>query len=259
MSTVGTTIFLDDGIHNYFTLNSGDQYLRTVSIPSSGWATLCVGVLYSIEITSTNSAGFAGGLFVGLVSSAQPNVGAKQGYGALQRAAWGASGLAAAVFGDSVFGQQYIPVSADSAGSTFNLNVTHVYTVSASALSGHGGGSGLLPSPSIENTPRKQVMVTQMYYASSTTIGVKSLMCSDYTGSHKTNYNHTNGTLFSALMTKPTSTDNVIDGVVQSLLGPYFLTFGPTDDTNYPLNTINLFWTGSAACRIYQVGLALPS
>ena len=49
-----------------------------------------------------------------------------------------------------------------------------------------------------------------------------------------------------------------IDGVGQaSPAPPSGLNVGSTDDTNYPLDTINLYWQGSVPCRIYQIAVSI--
>jgi hypothetical protein len=252
MSTVGTTNFLEDGVHKYFTMNPGDQYLRTFILPPSPatWLQMNVGVLYNVEAT-TNCTG---GLWVSLTTSATPGVGIKQGVGAVKRMAAVGNGLAGSILGASTVWGNWT-YSADVSGSLLGSRLAEVGTISASIITHQGDATGY-PVPTIEAPYRKQIMMLGIYKSSTISYPTTYLICSTYTGN--SNHNHTNNTLFSVMMNSVVVNGNrEIDGVNQSTATPQSLAVGSTDDTNYPLDTINLYWQGSVPCRIYQIAVSI--
>lgn len=253
MSTVGTTNFLEDGVHKYFTMNPGDQYLRTFILPPSPatWLQMNVGVLYNVEAT-TNCTG---GLWVSLTTSATPGVGIKQGVGAVKRMVGAGNGLAGSIFGyGAAFGNW--AYSVDASGSLLSNGSMFMGTISASVTT-QGGTGGGFPVPNIEIPYRKQIMMLCINKSSNILYYVGYLSCNTYAGN--SNHNHTNNTLFSVMMNSVAINNNrEIDGVGQaSPAPPSGLNVGSTDDTNYPLDTINLYWQGSVPCRIYQIAVSI--
>jgi len=258
--SVGSTIFLEDGSRNYFTLTNNQQYLRTFSY-GGGWNQINIGMLCSMESTVTTAAC---GMFIGLVSSAQPGMGWKQ-QASLQRlegATLGNANLEGVNFGNWNLGT-------DVSGSYFYTPGYFLYAYSGSTRS-HAGyyGGPTYDSPVMNglNAPNRKIVYTlganklsgQIYQwlvavGNGNPPGV-------YSGATGTNHNHTNYTLCSALQNRPGHNDREIDGVSQwGEYTPILMPYTTADDLQYPLDTVCIYWQGPVALRIYQVAVSITS
>ena len=261
MPTVGTTTFVEDGTHNYFTMNNRDQYLRTMNI-TQNWTTIKVGVMVMIEATGALPQGH--GLWVGLTTSGQPGVGMKQAsynnFTAIKRmvgAGYGSGIGYLGTYGPSPWG--YVSASADLSGSFVNGDAGYYMAMSGSnSTVASAGGNGIaIAIPTNQNyqfsTPRKIVMFFEVNKSSNVSYAANMIWITNYTGSTGTNHNHTMDTLTSAV--GQVAGGHIIDGINASSFGAANLSVQSFDDTNFPLDTVNLYWTGSVPIRIY--GLAV--
>lgn len=119
----------------------------------------------------------------------------------------------------------------------------------------NGGNVGLCMYPTTQDIPRKAVMLASFRKVSATQYQWTPWWLQSYTGSNNSNHNHTIDTLVSVLSAGMYSNYRVIDGIANSLGTPatVVLPVQPFDDANFPLDTVNLYATGSAKFRIYAL------
>lgn len=263
MASIGTTIFNDEGARNFLVLNNRDQYSRQLYIPPTGWSTLNIGVLYSIDATGSLPQGT--GLWLGMTTSTQPGVGMKQAsysnFTAIQRMFGVGMGGGIGYLGTySPTVWFYRSSSADISGSVVDGQVGYHYAISGSPgyQTNSGGNYTSVFVPTTQDTPRKVTLVCSLRKASGVSYVVSPLWVSTYTGSDGTNHNHTMDTMLS-IINSPVATNSTrtIDNVQQYIPGGSSLPVQATDDANYPLDTVNIYWTGSVPCRIYGIGVAI--
>ena len=267
MATVGTTTFLEDGDRNYILLNNNEQYLRQFNTPLgmfwSGQGTN-IGVLYAIDTTAATTQ-ITGGMWLGLTTSATPGVGIKQGFAANRRAIGAGYGLAAAKAGalGGTGGWTYRPITGDISGST--LIVPSGFQRSISASVSTGGGSAVAGGylPTTEAPMRKQIFYVGLYQFNSATLTYYTCLVYGVSGgginySGSQNHNHTNNTFFSTLTAAlAENADYAVDGANQYSTLTTSQLWQATDDINYPLDTVNVFWTGSCPIRIYNIAVGI--
>ena len=252
MSTVGTTTFLEDGNRNYITLNPPcEQYIRQM-IYRGTWVTAYLGVLYSIQSTST----FNGGLWIGLGSSANGvGVGIKNGVGAIKRMLGVGSSQWGSIMGYGAGYNTMTYSNIDISGSSFINQGIFAGAISASAFqSVTGVGPGNILVPTTESPNRKGIQIAKFTRSGLTiTIRPKCMTSNIYTGSNGTNHNFTDNTLFTAMG----GNDPYVDGNLMYDGNHTDLVSSATDDASYPLDTINVCWTGSVPVRIYQIAMQI--
>lgn len=264
MATIGTQVFNDDGQKNYLALGNRDQYSRQITIPATGWQTMNIGVLFSIEATGTLPQGT--GLWVGLTTSTQPGVGFKQGgqYAFFMQRMMGV-GLGGGIgyvgtYTPGVW--TYKSSSLDSAGSSVDSGGGYYFAISGSpgyqSSSGGNGSPALVPTAQVGDIPRKELLVCNINKRTGVAYDAGIVWIGTYTGSDGTNHNHTMETMLSFLCSPANAISyRTIDNVSQTYNGSATLPVQATDDTNYPLDTVNLYWTGSVQCRIYAVAVGI--
>jgi hypothetical protein len=259
---VGTQTFVEDGTHNYIALSNRDQYLRTFYVPPTGWTDLNIGVLASIETTGTLPQGC--GLWIGLATSAQPGVGMKQAtfnnFSAIKRML--GLGLGGGIGYLGTYSPQvwlYTSSSADSAGATINSQGGFVFAASGSNSGAASAGNvTACVFPTTQNAARKSTMIACFHKTNGTTYNVNEIWTSTYTGSDGTNHNHQFETLMSAMLQAPSYNSAItIDNVSQASVTSTNLSVQATDDANFPLDTVNLYWTGSVQCRIHALAVSI--
>lgn len=253
MTSIGTETFVEDGVKNYIRLSgtgSGGQYLRRIDI-SNDWSEINIGVLYSIEATGSHTGS---GLWIGLGTSVDGNVGLKN---------WSSSYLSyhvgtglgtcrTQVHVNNNPAYKPNPYFSDISGSYFGYSSTWRAAFSASAIQASGGTVTTYYVMSSENPPRKSFQGMTISKTSDTSLAVRGLFCNKFTGSvsptGSSNHNYTNHALFS---TVNQSSLFEIDG--RSLTVGSGVSLTGWDAGKYPLNMVNLVWTGSYACRIYEI------
>lgn len=253
MATIGTATFVEDGTHNYMRMVSGEQYLRPMVMPV-GWSVINIGVMYSVEATAACN----GGLWIGLCSSTQPTNGYKQ-FASCQRMVGGGNGWIGVGQGySSTFGNwAYTPFTSDISGSTVNTNARFGYAFSGSSATKQSGGgnTGTHSSPTTENRVRKQAL---WFSFNKATGNYAMIVANDYTGSTGTNHNQTYNAFLSAINQNGVAGNaRTLDNVSYDASSIYTVTWGATDDANYPLDTVNVWWTGSVPIRIYAIAAAV--
>ncbi len=263
MATVGTTIFLEDGPQNFIELNNREQYFRTFYVPPSGWRVLNIGILVSLHTNVAPNTG--SGLWIGLTTSAQPGVGFKQAtynnFSAIRRMLGWGSGAIGYMGTYSAVAWTHKSSSADISGSFVGAGAGYGYALSGSNASAIAAGGNVTPIyiPTTQDVPRKMVMVGS-FIKSGATYSVTRVWCTNYTGSDGSNHNHTFETLVSTInQGMGFNGSYVLDGVGMYSPGSQGFTTQATDDANFPLDTVNIYWTGSCPLRIYGIAVAIPT
>ena len=251
MSTVGTTHFLEDGDRNYITLNPPcEQYIRRM-VYRSTWKTAYIGILCSIQSTSNIN----GGLWFGLGSSTYGNVGMKNGVAAIPRMIGTGTGKWMTTMGYGAGWETMTYSNADISGSSFTCLGNVCAAISGGSIQSTTGDGTVIITPTAEIPYRKGISTILKLAKSGLTITAQrwALTSGIYTGSNGTNHNFTDNTLFSAMG----GDIPFLDGNQMNFGSTCNLTSGATDDASYPLDTINVCWTGSAPLRIYQIAMQI--
>lgn len=247
MSTIGTTTFIEDGERKYFTL-SNEQYLR--KLKSVSWRTMRIGILFSVEGTSD----FSGGIGVGLVSSNNfpGNIGSKNRISQISRSI----GIGTGMYGHRAgYGDTYNLLTyrnTDISGSSFTAPGVFSFAVSNGVRTDWGGDTGAYYHSSTIIPYRKSIIVAHIRRTSDTEMLITGRVINNYTSSNGTNVNHTDVTLSDAMSYEPTVTINGTNTYV--IRGTDLTT---VDETNYPMDTVNVYTTGSGTFRIYQIMVAV--
>lgn len=249
MSTTGTTYFPLEGNQNYFTLYN-EQYLRKLNI-GGNWKSLGVGITYSIEATSS----IVGGLWLGMGSSnANGGIkGFKDGFASIQRMFGAGFGMT----GASSYGTSYNSMSFGSNISGSYLSTPRVYVGVI-----FGGSFGIIDyattaysmtAPSSSESPRKCVGLSLNIYKSGNNQVMQGTFLEKFLGTTDSHV-HTNSTLYSKVLQGSLGEVGWVDGVTQNFRWNQF-----SNDASNPFDYINIFWTGSAPIRIYQVAAGITS
>jgi len=254
MSTIGTTTFIEDGNMNYMLLNSNDQYLRKLDFTMNDVTEIQIGVLYTVD----SAIGYTGSLWVGIVPSAGGNLGLKDGVLNLKRMigchAGGAFGGAGTRF---LIPGKHTYVADAPSGSYFTIGANGTYIVSGSARQAGGSLVTVRPIPTNEAPNRKGLFLFSLNRASATTYAARFGLVTNYTSSVGSNHNFTNNTLFSALEYPGSTTTVVIDSFQGTRDSSILETHTAADETNFPLDMVNVYWTGSVPVRIYQIAVTV--
>lgn len=259
MAIIGTTTFLEDGDQNYLEMGNGDQYFRQFSLPAN-WSLINIGALVAVD--ATGSLPKSNGLWLGLTTSGQPGVGFKQvsynNFTAIRRmVGWGAGSIGyAGTY--TVSDWIYKSASADFSGSTITPYGGYYYACSGSAApQSRGGNLGSCFFATTQDTPRKTIIAATFRKINATQYYFTPGWLGIYTGSvSNSNHNHTIDTLVSVLSTGLAYNNyRYVDGVESTMQYPatVILPVQPSDDANFPLDTINLYATGSNKFRIYAL------
>lgn len=254
MSTTGTTIFPNEGMKNYFTLYD-EEYTRQFDL-GSNWDRLCIGVLCAVE-TNTSCTG---GLWIGLGSSVNgAGAGIKDGMTTLTRMVGCGTGHIGQMAGYGTSYQKYT-YTEDVSGSYMAGTGLFQWGVSASSTAGYNAGSTaahvLASTEVIDGKPRKTA-----FWASFTRIGTNiGIQCyahqtAYYTSSNDTNIAISDPALIDAISAPHAPSVTSINGNSSVGTNIKSQTFSATDEGTAPLDTVNVFWTGSAPLRVYQIAV----
>jgi hypothetical protein len=248
--TVGTETFVVDGQRNYLLMQGNDQYLRRFNFQPS-WTTMTLGILYAVP---SNAATFVGGILMGFTTSANgAGIGFKQGRGTgVVRGLYGTHGIIGVAWGYSGGGYgTYTYANDPASGSYYTSQFLATGAYSGGILTGTAGSATPFYLPTTESFARKGLMAVQLTRLSATSINLSSYIMVNYTSSNGTNYNYTDNTLISTCQLLTPKVDGVgLNGNTANL--------STNDDVNYPLDTVNIFWSGSAVpLRVYQVAVAI--
>ena len=242
MSTVGTTTFTEEGDLNYFTLFN-EEYNRQLSI-GSNWTQLLIGVSMAIEATSSSK--ISGSLWIGLGPSANGvGVGKKEGFASIKR-------MGGVILGNTLgrtLGYSYISASyrTDTSGSYVDLGNGYDASFSGSSATkqASNGVTILALLPTTESPPRKGMFGMYVQRVTTASVQFTGLPMTKFTGSN--NHNYTNNSLYSSMQATTLVTDNVSQGSISTVV------LAGSDETACPLDTVNIYWTGSVPIRIYNI------
>lgn len=245
--TVGTETFVVDGQRNYLLMQGSDQYLRRFNFQPT-WTNATLGILYSIP---SNVSSFKGGLAIGLTTSANgAGIGYKQGRGSnIVRGIYAAHGLIGVEWGYGGVSDYIYTYGTDPSGSYYTSQLLVGGAFSNGSRVVGSGGDATFYIPTTESVARKGMMILTLFRNSPSSISSGTFCI----GSLVWNYNYTDNTL----LTVCGENSPTIGGSFGTFVGPSGILFTNNDDVNYPLDTINLFWSGSVPMRIYQIALVI--
>jgi len=239
--TYGVQDFGCEGVLNYASMVSDEQIFKTLYF-GTNWTSVIVCASYAIDNTATGTNDINGGACVGLsvgsVGPKDPSVQEWVGY---------VSGRGISLFGDSGYGLSYI----NSYGDThYQTPVTNVSLVTGSKHIYNTGGAGYCSTyPTIEATTRKWPLTTLFIKISNTTMIVKTWFLQQFVWVGTAgNKNYTLKGMFSNGYT--TGNGYYCDN--QGFSGAF--NSGVLVNVN-ELDTVNIFYTGSAALRVYNINV----
>lgn len=247
MATIGTETFVEDGIKNYILLNGrngGEQYLRQLNLPNN-WSTLTVGLLCAIQ--ATGSISINSGLSLGIGCSTSGNFGAKNNLTASRTLLQAANGITCTPYGGSAW-----VYTTTVTGSYLRTNIfmsSPIVSGLRQASSGNGGDSVITTS---ELPARKSLFMMTITRTTALTASTTVLInvLPSFAGSY--NHNYTRSSLLSSLNNFASTTYS--DGQQLSSTSTVIGTGSLLTD---PLDTVNIYWTGSSPLRIYDVAVAI--
>lgn len=251
MSTVGTTIFEGEGTMSYFTLQN-EQYIRRFDYSGSWENTMVmIGLLCNVDTT----ASFTGGLWIGVQSSADGNVGLKNSASALTVTNGITYGYMGTFIG-GVTGMAQYTASISGSGSVIRM-ISQAYGYRKTGSSTARDGAAHFPYlPTTEDPPRKGIIM-----AGIATNGLNHFTipnCGYINRYPEGSKNYTLNTLHECLCQE--NGTFVVEGVTGADDGfSAQLTNSALTNQSYPMDTINIFWTGSRPLRIYQIAVSTTS
>ena len=252
MATIGTTTFLEDGIKNFIELrgvNLGEQYFRRLNIDDN-WTKIAIGCTCAIHATGSivNSSGIA----ISLCTSTSGSGGFKTRLAGNQFMVTGGNGIIPNLYSAGGFGANPWTYTTTVTGSFLTTGGYGCVAISGGtviAQSAFGANSVLTTT---ELPERKSVIILNITRATSTTVQVMLSTFASQAGAFNRNY--TDHSLFSVLnMGHVPYFDDT--PALTNTASPSTLT--GWNSTTHPLNTINIFWTGSVPLRIYDIGAVI--
>jgi hypothetical protein len=166
-------------------------------------------------------------------------------------AGFGRAGAAIGGFNEPFFGN--MTYNSDPSGSYFSNNIEVVAVVSGGLVQSSPGTGNPNYSVSTESFARKSLFLFTYQVSAGSIANTYALYHINNFSASNLNHNYTDHSLNSALQLSATSV--VFDGNASGNKNGSIVT--GWNSGSYPLNLVNIFWTGSSPVRIYDVAVSV--